>query len=234
MIVLYILVKIILYLLLALILLVAMIMVIPFRYGFSGEKYSSTRVDGWIAWLFGHVRMSFGYHSDRGLDMNLELFGFNRKISSSKSKGSKKTVEKTGTGEKKEKPGYSYITYDVIKKLAQTVFKILNHCKPGNLHIAGKVGFDDPMYTGLLYGIKSICYPVLNKYDISVQITFDDEVLEGNFGIRGRIQLGYLIFLAIAFVLTKPFRSILFKNINYKIKRRLKKWQISTSERTWE
>jgi hypothetical protein len=103
---------------------------------------------------------------------------------------------------------------------------MLNHCKPSQFRINAKVGFEDPMYTGLLCGIKNTSYAILDKYQIRLQTTFEDEVLEGNFIIGGRVQIFYLILVALEFVLTKPFRSILFKNIKIKIKRRLKRWRI--------
>lgn len=226
---LYILGKIILYILLVLLIVLLAVLMIPFKYYFSGAKYDSTRLEGSVVWLFGGLKMRFNYISGSGYNLGMTFLGFKKKFDNKKSKSqSKPNKQEKKDDYKKEnnKPTYSYFTYEVIKKGLQTVLKMLNHCKPSQFYIETKVGFDDPMYTGLLCGIQNAGYAILDKYQIHLKTTFEDEVLEGNFIIGGSIQIFYLILVAVEFVITKPFRSILFKNIKVKIKRRLKRWRI--------
>lgn len=212
-----------------LILLLAIILFIPFKYYCAGEKFDSAVLQGYISWLFGGIKMKFNYCSDNGFTMIMNLFGMKKSIDNKdKSSQDRQTEKDKINKEKTKKTAYSYLTKQVIEKGIQTVLKMLNHCKPGKLILNATIGFDDPMYTGLLCGLYSTGNAILDKYQIHLQTTFDDEVLEGNFVIGGRIQIFYLILVAIGFVIAKPFRSILLKNIKLKIKRRLKKWRIAS------
>ncbi len=204
------------------------VLLIPFKYYLDGEKFGSTMFEGTVSWLFGGVEMRFNYLTEKGLNTKLNLFGLKINPNSNKKsidKAEKK--EEEAIKKKKERQPWSYFTQDVLIKGLECILKLLNHCKPRQFHLQAKVGIDDPMYTGLLYGIKGAGFAILDKYNINLQPTFEDEVLEGSFVMGGSIRIGYLILVVIEFVLTKPFRSILFKNIKLKIKRRLKTWRIS-------
>lgn len=226
MIVLYIAVKIIVSIFFMLLSLLLAVLVIPFNYSASGQKFEKTTASGQISWLFGGVRIGFDYTPENGLLMILNLLGFAKKIENKQPADQSVTAKKVQSEKKREKSPYSYLTYAVVKKALETIIKILNHCKPRKFHINVKIGFDDPIYTGFLYGIKYSGYAILNKYNINVHPTFDDEGVEGRFEIRGGMQIYYLILVGIAFVFTKPFRSIIVKNIRFKIKRRLKRWRV--------
>ena len=232
MLVLYTIGMIILYILLTLLIVLfivlSAVLIIPFKYYLDGEKFGSTMLEGTVSWLFGGIEMRFNYLTGKGYNTKLNLLGF--KINPNSSKNSSDEVEKKEeevTKKKKEKPPYSYFTQEVLKRGLECILKLLNHCKPRQFHLQAKVGIDDPMYTGLLYGIKGAGFAILDKYNINLQPTFEDEVLEGSFIMGGSIRIGYLILVAIGFVFTKPFRSILFKNIKIKIKRRLRSWRTS-------
>lgn len=215
-------------LLIVLFIVLSAVLLIPFKYYLDGEKFGSTMVEGTVSWLFGGVEMRFNYLTGKGLNTKLNLLGFkinpnsNKKSSDKVEKKEEETVKK-----KKEKPPYSYFTQEVLKKGLEGILKLLNHCKPRQFRLQAKVGIDDPMYTGLLYGIKGVGFAILDKYNINLQPTFEDEVLEGSFILGGSIRIGYLLLVTIEFVFTKPFRSILLKNIKLKIKRSLKTWRIS-------
>lgn len=227
---LYILWKIIEYILLVLFIILLAVLMIPFKYYSTGEKIESTLLEGTVSWLFGGLKMRFNYSSESGASMVMNLLCIEKKLDSSKKKPQSKQhdEDKWNNSKKKksQKPAYSYITYEVILKGLQAVLKVLNHCKPKLFHLEAKVGFENPMYTGLLYGIKNAGFAILDKCHIQLQPTFDEEELKGSFIIGGSIQIFYLLLVAIEFVFTKPFRSILIKNIKIKIKRRLKKWRI--------
>ncbi len=225
----YILLKIILYILLVLVLLLLTVLFIPFKYNINGEKMESTSLEGSVSWLFGGVKMRFNYNSENGTSTMMSLMGFQKKMDTSKKNPRNKQIDKATKNDSKKKrvkPAYSYFTYEVLKQGLQSVLKTLNYCKPRKFNVDAKIGFDDPMYTGLLCGIQNTGYAFLDKYHIHLKTVFEDEVVEGNFVIGGGIQIFYLLLVAIGFVFTKPFRSILFKNIKIKIKRRLKRWQV--------
>lgn len=230
--------KIILYMLLILLLVLLLVLlavlIIPFKYYLSGEKLESTLIQGSVSWLFGGIKMRFNYSSENGAKMLMNLLGFEKKLNNDNKKdkaiaNEENDVKTKNKNTKKQKNTYSYVTYEVIKKGYNSIIELLNHCKPKQFHLQAKVGFDDPMYTGLLYGIRQTGSAILNKYNIHLEPTFDDEELQGSFIIGGRIQIFYLLLVVIGFLVTKPFRSILLKNIKIKIKRRLKQWGITST-----
>lgn len=237
MIVLYIFGKIILYILSVLLIIIIFVLLVPFKYYFSGDRYDKAELEGSVGWLFGGLKMKFNYSSDSGYNMGMNFLGFNKKSSNKngKSKSSSNKKDKENSLNKEDnKPAYSYFTYEVIEQGLRIILKVLNHCKPRQFNIDAKVGFDDPMYTGLLYGIRGAGFAILDKYNIKLKPTFEEEDFKGSFIIGGSIQIFYLLLVVIEFMLTKPFRGILFKNIKIKIKRRLKKWRIiSISTKTW-
>ncbi len=218
--------KIILYVFLTIVALVLLIVFVPFKYYAEGSKYETISVKSYASWLFGAVKINFNYSTQDGIGTNFNLFGIKKGFNK---KSEDKSVKKEwGSKAKKvkDKPAYSYFTYEVFTQGLKSVFKILNHYKPSRLRIDAKVGFEDPMYTGLLCAVRNTWFAILNKDSIRIQTNFEDEILEGSFLIGGGIQIFYLILVGIEFVFTKPFKIVLFKNIKYKIKRRLKKWPI--------
>ncbi len=234
MLVFYIIGKIFLYILFTLLIILfivlSAVLIIPFKYYFTGERFENTIIEGTASWLFGGAKMKFNYSTENGFITRVNILCFKIKLDSSKkpdAKDKKDNESKNKDKEKNEKPAYSYFTKEVLKKGLECILKVLNHCKPRQFQLQAKVGFDDPMYTGLLYGIIGAGFAILNKNNINLQPTFEEEGLEGNFIIGGSIRIGYLLLVAIGFVLTKPFRSILLKNSKLKIKRRLKTWRIS-------
>lgn len=231
MVVLFILLKILIYFLIVIlsIMLVSMlaILLIPFNYFCSGRKLESSFLEGHFSWLFGGLKMKFNYSSEEGPAMAVSFFGFKKSIKDFKknTKFINKFKNNTKAKKKGEKPAYSYFTYDVIKKIIEKVLKIIDHCKPKKFQLDVSGGFGEPMYTGLLYAIKSTGFIILDKYNVSIQPKFEEDEIKGSFIIGGSIHIGYLILVMIEFMTTKPFKSILAKNIKFKIKRRLKKWQ---------
>ncbi|PYG88141.1 hypothetical protein LY28_01472 [Ruminiclostridium sufflavum DSM 19573] len=219
------------YILLILLFILLAVLIIPFKYRFKGEKLGGTVLEGSLAWLFGGIRLRFAYSTGNGFNAVISLLCFRITLDKSRKKSKPKDTDKDKDSKRKkrEKPGYSYFTEDVLKKGLNCALRTLNHCKPRQLRVQAKVGFDDPMYTGLLYGINGAGFAILDKYNIRVKPAFEDEGLEGSFLIGGSIRIGYLLLVAIEFVLTKPFRSILLKNNKIKIKRRIKTWRISVS-----
>ncbi len=218
--------KIILYVVLTIVALVLLIVFVPFKYYAEGAKYETTAVKGYANWLFGAVAIRFSYSTQNGFDTKFSLLGIKKSFKKKNESKSVKQDRESKAKEAKKKPAYSYFTYEVFMQGLKSVFKILNHFKPRKFKIDAKVGFEDPMYTGLLCAIRNTLFDSFNKDSIRIRTNFEDEMLEGSFLIGGGIQIFYLILVGIEFVFTKPFKSILFKNIKFKIKRRLKKWPI--------
>jgi hypothetical protein len=219
--------KIVLFIVLLLAVILLAVLFIPFKYTAAAEKMENAIVEGTFSWLFGGLKLRFNYDSDNGAAMSAGMLGLNKKIDQgTKRKAHKKSKKEDGRIKKEsKKPAYSYFTREVIKSGFQAVLKVLNHCKPGKLILNVQGGLEDPMYTGFLYGIQNVGFAISDKYHIRIELTFEEDELRGNLVVEGGIQLFYLLLVAMEFVFTKPFRSILVKNIKFKIKRRLETWR---------
>lgn len=228
----YIIVKIILYILLALLLLLLAVLLIPFKYYVRGENIDDKILEGYVSWLFGGIKMRFCYSSEEGTVMLVNFLGFKKKLDVREKKHDKKEDEKKDRNRKKSENTYSYVTYRVVKKAFHTVMKLLDHCKPRQLEIKAKVGFEDPMYTGLLCGMQGAGFAILDRFNIRLQPTFEEEEISGSLILGGSIQIFRLLLVMMEFVFTRPFRSILLKNIKTKIKRRMRAWRILILKKT--
>ncbi|ACL74762.1 DUF2953 domain-containing protein [Ruminiclostridium cellulolyticum] len=217
--------KIISYVFLIIAALILLIIFVPFKYYAEGAKNETIVVKGYANWLFGAVTIRFNYNTQDGFDTKFNLFGIKKGFKKKNESEPLKQVRESKLKKTKDKPAYSYFTYEVFMRGLKSVFKILNHFKPSIFRIDAEVGFEDPMYTGLLCAIRNTWFASFNKDSIRIETNFEEETLEGSFLIGGGIQIFYLILVGIEFVFSKPFKSILFKNMKYKIKRRLKKWR---------
>ena len=212
------------YILLFIGLAVAAIIFVPYKYHVSGEYFDEPQLRGSIAWLFGGVKINF-QHLNQTTEISLTILGLNKQIKvRPKSSGAKynkgtKHNENTKTaGNKKPSNFAQYLKRNVIQKAISVFLKLVKHCQPTTFFIQARIGFDDPMYTGLLYAFNSQFYLLFNKYDINIQPVFDEEIIEGRFLIGGRIWLLYLILVMIGFLITKPIRNIFISNFKRKIK----------------
>ncbi|WP_242855687.1 DUF2953 domain-containing protein [Ruminiclostridium josui] len=158
--------KIILYMFLIIAALVLLVIFVPFKYYAEGSKYETISVKGNAYWLFGAVKINFNYSTQDGFGTKFSWFGFKhgfKKKNEDKSVKEAQEITKKKVKKSKEKPAYSYIKYEVLVQCLKSVFKILNHFKPSKFRIDAKVGFEDPMYTGLLCAIKNVALQFLIK-----------------------------------------------------------------------
>lgn len=207
------------YILLILGILLAAIILIPYNYNVTGEKFAELELRGSVSWLFGGIKFIFSRSSKQNKEMTLVIMGITKKLDiQDKSKRKQDKADSKHSKDKEANPAKSkkgfdsgtYLKKDIIKKAFSSILKLLKHCSPKNLSIYARFGFNDPMYTGFLCALNSqLCF-LVNKYDINIQPVFDEEIIEGRFSIGGRIWLPYLILVMIGFLITKPIRNIIF------------------------
>jgi len=220
------------YLLLAILILFLALLFIPYHYRIAGEKYEQSLLEGSITWLFGGIKIDFSRAFPGRFRIHLTVFQwiqhtFEPKIPPGKSK--KEGLPPIGKSEKdkyskgvdhaaKSKSSHKgkgkkssfkeFLRPDILKEALSTLVKLLKHFQPHTLSVSAKVGFNDPMMTGLLYGLLSQFHFLIYKHDLHVQPVFDEEVLEGKFLIGGRVWIPSLLFMILGFLLSKPVRSI--------------------------
>ena len=213
------------YVLLVIGLVLAAIIFVPYGYHVSGEYFEEAQLQGSLSWLFGGVKVGFYKRFASNMEIRLTLFGLNKKIKNKLESTGTKSPKKTEpskrrkpVGSKKPSSFGQYVKKDIIQKVISAILKLVKHCRPKILSIQARIGFNDPMYTGLLHAFNSQFYLLLSKYDIDIQPVFDEEIVEGRFSIGGRVWLPYLILVMIGFLITQPIRNIFISRFRRKIK----------------
>lgn len=103
------------------------------------------------------------------------------------------------------------LTSEPMKQAIAVLWKytkgLLRHILPQKLTGCIRFGFDDPSMTGKVLAYLSMLYPC-TKDNLSVEPEFETEelILEGNLAFRGRIRLGYLVYVVLRVILDKNIR----------------------------
>lgn len=120
---------------------------------------------------------------------------------------------KEGIQKVKNKIDYwkNMLTSATMKEAMEFLWKktkgLLHHILPRK--ITGRIhfGFEDPSKTGKTLAYFSMLYP-FTKENLVIEPEFETEelILEGDIAFRGRIRLGYLVYVALSVVLNKNIR----------------------------
>lgn len=117
----------------------------------------------------------------------------------------------------------AFMKSDEVKQLLtackKQIRQILRHLLPTSLKIRGNYGFADPSLTGKITGFLCALPPRYQK-NIQVQPHFQEECLDGEVVLRGRIRLGSLVW---------PVIKILVKSCTWKV---YKKFRVITKTQT--
>ena len=120
---------------------------------------------------------------------------------------------KAGIQKVKNKIDYwkNMLTSAPMKEAMEVLWKktkgLIHHILPRK--ITGRIhfGFEDPSKTGKTLAYFSMLYP-FTKENLVIEPEFETEelILEGDIAFRGRIRLGYLVYVALSVVLNKNIR----------------------------
>lgn len=120
---------------------------------------------------------------------------------------------KAGIQKIKNKIDYwkNLLTSDPMKEAMEFLWKktkgLLHHILPRRMTGRIHFGFEDPSKTGKTLAYFSMLYP-FTKDNLVIEPEFETEelILEGDIAFRGRIRLGYLVYVALSVVLNKNIR----------------------------
>ena len=120
---------------------------------------------------------------------------------------------KAGIQKVKNKIDYwkNLLTSDPMKEAMGFLWKktkgLLHHILPRRMTGRIHFGFEDPSKTGKTLAYFSMLYP-FTKENLVIEPEFETEelILEGDIAFRGRIRLGYLVYVVLSVVLNKNIR----------------------------
>jgi hypothetical protein len=173
----------------------------------SDQTLSETKKSG----VFSKIKAFFG----KLKTIILKIFGLGGKI-----KGIVATVKDKlknlsdlikGLWEKKNKIIAflkNEINKDGIKMAFRQVIKALKHCAPRKIIGYLRYGTGDPCSTGEAFAAAAFFY---GKYGNSLKLVpdFEEEVLEGEVMVKGRIRIFTLLIIGIKLIRDKNFRQLL-------------------------
>lgn len=95
-----------------------------------------------------------------------------------------------------------------IKKIFISIRRVLKHIAPKKIQGVVHFGTGDPCSTGQALGAIATCYGFYGD-KISIIPNFEDEVLDGELFLKGRIRLVTLLIIAIKLVLDDNFKRLI-------------------------
>ncbi len=191
---------------------VLLILFVPFKYSVIARKHEDIFIKASGSWLFGLLGFVFSkrYGSKKKLYVRLLHihFGINKwkkdklalKIESDNPQIDKNTGKNNGR----------YLNMNFLKPMMKAIKELFCHIKPKKFKLEGRYGFEDPFYTGVALASFNIMRPLFIKYDVNVNAVFEEEILEGNFLIKGRLILIAVVYIGLKTIFNKNVRKILF------------------------
>jgi len=85
--------------------------------------------------------------------------------------------------------------------------KVLKHILPREFRVKLSYGFDNPANTGMLCGFIALFSTYYSRYDIYLDPIFDQEILEGELFLKGRLLCFVITYYILQLVLSKTFRK---------------------------
>ncbi|MBU3072067.1 DUF2953 domain-containing protein [Clostridium estertheticum] len=213
--VLFLILRILLYLLIFTSGIILLFLIIPFEYYISSKIDEKINVDITLLFLKKIIKVMVR-HEDTKETFLIKIMGLRiirKEIKSPGIKIEKEEMEKNNKNSKK-KNNFNikdYIEREFINDLINYFKDIINIVKPKTVKINGVYGFDDPSLTGMICGIIPLISNLIPKSDINLQPVFDDEIIEIECDVHGKISLLSAIIKTLRFVFKKNSRQKIFK-----------------------
>ena len=206
---------ILIYLFIIIFVLLAMMLFIPVIYSVEGAKEERYFLDIKISWLGNIVNVNVNKEENKKIDFFISIFGLHIPLHDSKKakkrskKGEIKKQERKREKTKKEfKKYFSFFQRSFLDKSFLLVKKVLKHILPKKYRLHLIYGFEDPADTGMLTGIFFMLFPNISNSDmIKIYPVFDEELIQGEMSIKGRIIIVVLIYYFIQFYFAQGIRQ---------------------------
>ncbi|TYQ16425.1 UNVERIFIED_CONTAM: Protein of unknown function (DUF2953) [Acetivibrio alkalicellulosi] len=190
------------YVLLALLLFLILLLVIPTKYSFKGQKYERSFIRAKVSVLFGMLGFSYYNDFEKKNLIRILILGLPINIP----KGKEKDKKKKDKNIKDKDNSRDYLNVAFIKSALKSVKRIILHIKPKRFEIEGRIGFEDPFYTGVMCAFQNILVSQLKDAKINVTAEFEDEIYEGKGLIQGRVVLLYVAYIALKLYRSRPVK----------------------------
>lgn len=190
--------------LLVLLILIIMALFMSINYRLHGEINEELYYEGSCSWIFGAVKFKLIKEESKP-KMQVFLLGKAIRLKTKVNKSNKKK-KKAKPKTKNKFPGW-----DFIKEVIYYFADILNIIRPKVFKISGYYGLEDPCATGLVNGFLCIVKGIVPAECIELNPVYDDEVININVLVEGKLRLFIIAIRSLKFILKKENRKIIFK-----------------------
>ncbi len=135
-------------------------------------------------------------------------------LKTTKQKAKEQAQDREGAGPKNRLQRYLSVAQDrenqdLVKHALSRLGKIIKSIRPRELRAEAVVGLGEPDTTGYLYGAYWMLKPFLGKNcRITVTPDFEQQILEGNVVLRGRMITAVLLYQVVRVVVDKRLRKL--------------------------
>ncbi len=182
---------------------IMLVFFVPIFFNIQVSKYNGLVLWVKVNWLFNTL---YCYIEKRGSQKPVAIVRIlGLKIPIERERAQKKKKEKI----KKEKK-YDFrvlLNKPFLTKVFQFIKKVLKHIVPQEFRARLSYGFDNPANTGILCGFIALFSAYYSGYDIYLDPIFDQEILEGELFLKGRLFCFVITYYILQLVLSKTFRK---------------------------
>jgi len=182
---------------------IILILFVPIFFHLQVSKYNDLILWAKVNWFFNAIYCHIKKEGDQNLVIILKIFGL--QIHLKEGRAQKKKREKI----KKEKK-YDFralLNQPFLTKVFQFIKKVVKHIVPQEFRVRLSYGFDNPANTGILSGFIALFSAYFSGYDIFLNPIFDQEILEGELFLKGRLFCFVITYYVLQLVLSKTFRK---------------------------
>ena len=190
------------YILVICLILIMLVLFVPIFFYIQVSKYNDLVLWVKVKWLFNAF---YCYIEKRGSQEPIaivRILGLKVTIEGEKAKKKKKKKIK-----KEKKFAFRALLNKLfLTKVFQFIKKVLKHIAPQEFRARLSYGFDNPANTGISCGFIALFSAYFSGYDISLDPIFDQEILEGELFLKGRLFCFVITYYILQLVLSKTFR----------------------------
>ena len=202
------------YFLITLFVLLLMILFIPVIYALDGTKNESYVFFFRASWLWNLLSILVSKEGNQVTNIFIVFFGFHIPINRVEKKKKSVEIEDRKRQKKTRKMNIKYfnvLDQSLLTQLFKFLRRLFRHILPGKFQLNLIYGFSNAADTGMLAGLIAILWPYIPHNDITIYPVFDQEVIQGDLSLKGRIILAVILCYFLQFYFAKGIRKTIRK-----------------------
>jgi len=191
------------YILAICLILIMLVFFVPIFFNIQISKYNGLVLWVKVNWLFNTFYCSIEKKESQKPVAIVKILGLKIPIERERAKKKKK-----GKIKKEKKFDFrALLNQPFLTKVFQFIKKALKHIVPQEFRVRLSYGFDNPAHTGILCGFIALFSTYFSGYDIYLNPIFDQEILEGELFLKGRLFGFVITYYILQLILSKTFRK---------------------------